>query len=226
MTTFLAWVYAQANKVYDWFGNAYYDLKNAAANAWNWAVSQASAAYTAARNYAYSLLLSVQGGITSSIDWLLNKISEVRNSLLEDIAGLFDWVEYKFNSIRDLVSDVVWDVLGNINEFVNDVRNEIINILNQTSDWLYGWVNDNFGWVNDLRGAITDIINLFSVDVFMMLVNFVTTWRDAILNFFSNPVSFILDVIQDKFIGFMSYVLAWALGTTKYDLPKNQPWKD
>jgi phage-related protein len=226
MTSFLAWVYAQANKVYDWFGSTYYTLKHAAASAWNWAVEQAANAYNAAVNYAYHLLQTVQSGITSSIDWLLGKIADVRNSLLEDISGLFDWVEYKFNSIRDLVVNIVNDILGGLWGLIDDARNFASLLFDNLLAWVVTWVMDNFGWVLNVRDAIFNLLEIFNPSTWNDVIEMLSGWKNTVLKFIENPIDFIFGVIQDKILAFLDYVIGWALGTIKYDLPAGRTWKD
>src|SRR3990172_2243512 len=123
MTAFLAWIYNQAAKVYDWFGSSYSSLRNAASNAWSWAVGQANRAYTDAVNFAIRLFNSVEYAVGITTSWVSEQIRLARNGLLEDIAGLFDWVQYQITQVLNLASQIgvsVWDtVYGLYNQSVD-----------------------------------------------------------------------------------------------------------
>ena len=226
MSTFLSWVYAQASKVYDWFGSAYYTLRNAATNAWNWAVSQANAALDAARSYAYDLLRSAQGGITSAINWLQSQIANIRQGIYEDITALSDWVEWKISQVGTFAVNEFWDAISDVRSFVDNVINGVINLSHTLTDALRNEINYAFGWINNIRSSLLNIIALLTVDKIQVLLSFLGSGLSAIMNFINNPLTFILDVIQPRFISFLCFVIAHALGTTKYDLPNTPTWKD
>jgi hypothetical protein len=225
MTAFLAWVYAQASKVYDWFGSSYQTLRTAAANAWNWAVDRANAAFNAAVNYAYEIMQSVKGGITSSINWILQQIENVRNGLIEDITGLFDWVEYKLSSVRDLIVEAVQNFIGDVGAWIDDARNLSISLFNDVVAWVQEWVWSAFGWIAEIKDRLFEVLSIFDPDNFRALLVTIEKIKSALLTFLDNPVEFILDMIWYDFINFLSFVLAHAMGTTKSELPNTPPWK-
>jgi hypothetical protein len=226
MTNFLNWVYSQANKIYDWFGTSYYTLKNAAANAWNWAVSQAQAAYNSAVIYVLSVKISILSTITTYVNWLQVKINDLRTNFYEDLIDIFDWVEWKFDQVRDLVNLYVSDAIGNISAVLNNIYDTVLGWIQETFDRLWTRVMDAFGWVLNVRDRIFALLEYISLDKLQILYHFLNTWLQAVILFFQNPLIFILDVIQERFISFLCYLLAWGLGTTKYDLPNKTPWKD
>lgn len=226
MTTFLNWVYAQASKVYDWFSSSYYTLRNNAANAWNWAVSQANAALSAARSYAYDIARQVTGGITSSIDWLKNQLTYLRRDVLDDLTGLYDWVEYKIRQIQSLTVDDVLNWIRSEIRFVYDLFNSAIAYINQQKDYIVSQFISSFGWINDLRSFINNLVNTFTNNLLKNIISFFNLDLSFILALIQNPKGIILDIIQKDFISFLCFILAYGLGTTKYDLPKSPTWKD
>jgi hypothetical protein len=226
MTQFLAWVYTQANKVYDWFGSTYYALKHAAASAWDWAVSQAQNAYNAAVSYAYNLLQSMQGGISSSVDWLLSKIAEIRNGLIEDINAIFDWVESVRNSLVDLIRNTINQAIDWLRTEINSARELSSLLFDNLFAWVITWVMDNFGWVLSVRDGILGLLEIINPSTWADVLEMIFSWKNTLVRLIENPIDFIFGVIQNTILSFLDYVIGWALGTTKYDLPKNQPWKD
>lgn len=225
MTAFLSWVYAQASKVYDWFGDAYYSAKNAVSNAYNWAVQQANVALNAARTYAYNLLQQAQGGINSAISWLQSQVAIIRQGVYEDITNLSDWVEWKLSQVGNFASDVFWSAIDDARSFAASIQNSIYSLIDNVSNALYDYVSNNFGWVLSLRDDLLRLLNVFSPTMVQSIISFFTTGINTVLSFISNPLEFILDIITPKFISFLCYVLAWSLGATNSDLPGNQTWK-
>jgi phage-related protein len=225
MTTFLAWIYAQAYKFYDWFGSSYDTLKNAAANAWNWAVTKANEAYNNARSYAYNLLNSYKVTVNNSINWLEDWIADVYDGLREDITGLFDWVEYKFSQVKDFAVDAFWDAIDAVKQTINNVKNNLTSIINNGLDLVRAWVTNAYGWLLTLRDSITKLIQTFTPAKISELFAMLDASKKQALLFFDNPVIFIFDLIQDKILDFLDYVIAWGLGTVKYDLPTERPWR-
>lgn len=225
MTAFLSWVFAQANKVYDWFGNTYYAAKNAVENAWNWAVSQANAALSAARTYAYNLLQQAQGGITNAIGWLQSQIASIRAGIYEDITALTDWVNWKVSQIGSFASDVFWDAINAANSFIVSIRDEISAWVRGSVQSIYDFIGQSFGWVVDLRDNIIRLLAVLTPNLLQSILNFFTSGINTVLTFIANPLDFILDIITPKFISFLCFVLAWALGTTINELPNKPTWK-
>jgi len=226
MTAFLAWVFSQANKVYDWFGDGYHDLKNTVVNTLAWILYYAGQVLTSAYAYAYNLVNKITGDIQNVYDYVTWRINQAWNGLLEDIRGVYDWVEYRLSGINGIVQSILSGIWQSITDFVFSLTNGLHLLINNSIQWIYDFIDNNFGWINDIRGAVLDLLSIFSVDTFVMLANFITQWRDAILSFFSDPVGFIFDVIQGKVLTFLDYVLGWALGAVDNDLDPNPTWKD
>jgi hypothetical protein len=225
MTAFLSWIYSQAVKVYDWFGAGYYALRNAASSAWEWAVSQAAVAYNAARNYAYQLMLGLDVGIGLFKDYLLSQLRDVRDGLLEDVRGLFEWVEYKLGSLQDLIQSVVNTSMEGFWNVVDDVRNFATLSIDNAVGYLQTWVDGLVGWVLNIRRSLFDLVSLFNPSRIQEFLILLDQWKRTALVFFDDPLGFIFDVMQEKFLSFLDYVLGWALGTTIYDLPSGKSWK-
>lgn len=225
MTAFLAWLYTQYNKAYDWFGSGYWTLKNAAANAWNWAVDQARAALSASITYAYNLFNSAAANLVLWVNWLSQKIASVRDGLVEDILALFEWVEYKLSSIDAIIRQAVENAISISVGFISGILDDLRSAIQAGINWVVGWVTDTFSWMLSLRDRLINLVTALPASKLGLLLEFIGKWSNAVITFFTNPLVFILDVIQETFLSFLGYILAWSLGTTKYDLPKSPPWK-
>jgi len=226
MTSFLSWVYNQAAKVYDWFGNSYNTLRNAAANAWNWAVTQANNAYNNAISYAYDLFKSIGNAASLTASWVLSQISNAVDSVSEDIAGLFDWVSYQISLVNSAASRLIYDLLNGVYASIDNIQAGIIGLVDRSIQYVYDWVTSGFGWILDIRDRLLSLLSVFDPSNISLLLNFLSTWLNTIVEFFHDPLGFILGVIQPKIISFLCYVIAWAMGTTLYDLPTSPTWKD
>lgn len=225
MTAFLSWVYGQAVKVYDWFGNAYYSAKNAVNNAWNWAVEQAQNALSAARSYAYDLLRQAQGGISSAIEWLQSQIASIRAGIYEDISSLYDWVTWKLSQVGDFAVDAFWSAIDAVRQFAVGIRDELSAFVQSSINAAYNFMSSTFGWILSLRDDLIRLLTVFSPSLVQSIISFFTSGINTVLAFVSNPLDFILDIITPKFISFLCYIIAWSLGTTSSELPNTPTWK-
>lgn len=225
MTAFLAWVFSQASKVYDWFGNAYYALKNAAVNAWNWAVDRAHEAFLDAIDWAWAQVQATKVHLLGLLAGLQQLISDVRNGLVEDLTSILDWVEWKFMTLGDFASGLINQALDGVYALLANVQAWVESRLDQGLEWVRTTLFSTFAWLLDIRERILDLISVFTKDRLQALITFLTSGLGALTAFISNPVTFILDIIQDQILGFLAYVLAWSLGTTNNELPRTPPWR-
>lgn len=226
MTQFLNWLFSAASKVYDWFGSSYYSLKNAAANAWAWAVSQAQSAYQSAVNYILSIQSIISNTIKNYVDWLLTKINDLREGVIEDIAAFTDWVEWKINQVDQQIENAVQNAVTSYNNLDVTFSGLIEDAIQNATNWLQTWVLNNFEWVLPLRNAIQNLLSLLTPDTLDDIFKRLEAWRQALDLFFQNPARFVFDVLQPKFLEYFAYLLAWALGTTIYDLTDTPTWKE
>lgn len=226
MTAFLSWLYSQIAKVYDWFGSAYYTLRNAAENAWNWAVQQAQAALSAARSYAYSLLQQALNAIGNSASYIKSWVLGIRNTLQQDISGLFDWVQYQVSKFNGLAQSITASVLQSIGGSLANVQSLLDNVLASAVNAARQFITDNFGWILDLGNQIAEVLQIFTPDRIRLILHILTVWSDTVISFMSDPLNFILDIIRPRVIGFLCYVFAHALGSVEQDIPDRQTWKE
>jgi hypothetical protein len=98
-------------------------------------------------------------------------------------------------------------------------------IVGQAVDQLINFVNSSYSWVLGLRDKIIQVLAIFSPDNISLLLSIFVSWKSKVLAFFDNPLVFIFDLLEETVLDFLDYVLAWALGAVKYDLPKTPPWK-
>jgi len=226
MTAFLAWIYAQAAKVYAWFGVNFSSLYEGASHAWSWASDLANHAYANAINYAYGLYHTLQSLVTNTANYLQTLLNNALRGVSEDITALFDWVEWKISQVTSVSVEFVVDLVNSALRSIASLSTYVDGIFQGAIDYVLRWVNDNFGWVIDLRESVMGIVDVLTPENLRLMLEIIGRWINTIVTFFDNPLTFILDVIQERFVSFLCYILAWSLGTTIYDLPKTPPWKE
>lgn len=226
MVEFLSWLWAQAGKVFYWFGDNFYYLLN-------FIFSLPGLIVATANNLIQSALANVQG----LLNYLYTLVIAAYQLASSVVSGIVDYVNRKIQetlvfiqglkqSILDVVTGWIAVVRTGINQFVLIVRDGLLAIIQGISGELRNWVTFSFGWIINLRDRILSLLSLLTPQRINAIINFVTTWLQTVIAFFTNPLIFILDIIQPKIISFVCYVIAWGLGTTKYELPKSQSWKD
>lgn len=226
MQSFLSWVYNQAEKVYDWFGDGYYWLRDAAASALDWAVDEASKALSAAQSYAYNLINNIVDDFWNAIDWLTSKFDDLRQGVIDDISSVTDWVTDKMERIGDFTIDLFWSTIDNISRMISDVDSTIRLLIDDTINYIFGWVSDTYDWILNIRDYLFTLIDTFTSSLLSAIIHFFNHQLMKLTDFIDDPVNFIFDIISEKFISFLCYVIALAIGTTKYELPNRPPWKD
>lgn len=225
MTAFLSWIFAQAGKVYDWFGDEYYSLRQAAANAWTWAVQNAQSAYNNAIGYAWQVFQGAENDIHGLYDWVTWQIQNISQQL----SPLIQSIEQTVTAWFDARLQDVWT-------FIQSVQSGIQSTAAQITTNIQAWVNslipniitlatNAFGWLIPIRVVIEAIASLFNPDNIGKLVKLFGDWWQTLTLFLDNPTGFIFDLLSKDFLSFLSWLLAWALGTTENDLPTQTPWR-
>lgn len=225
MTAFLNWIYSQASKVYDWFGNSYYTAKNAAVNAWNWAVTKAGEAFQSAVDWAWTEINKARVYAAGLVQQVYQSVVRIRDGLESDLLAFIDWVQWKFSTLSDYASGLINNISDGIYDYIISVRGELLSVLNGVREWLWSQVNDAFGWLVNLRERLVNLVSVFTQERLNDLLSFLSNGLHTLTIFFQNPVVFILDVVQEHVLEFLAYVIAWSLGTTIYELPNNKPWR-
>lgn len=226
MTQFLGWLWAQASYVYQWFGSNFWAYLTIVSNTWDWIVTESERAFDRAVSWAWDRIREIQQDMTGLFDWVVYQFARLRDDVAQDISGLFDWVQYQIDNLSNLD-------LGYFQGLLDELWNYVWSIPDSIQSWVYdrinefqSWAWDNFGWVRESYDYILSLINSIPFDLFARINNFFEVDYPNILEFLKNPTGFILDLLWPRFISFACFVIAHALGTTKYDIPYQPPWKD
>ena len=152
-------------------------------------------------------------------NWVSAQIQAIRLGVAEDIRGLFDWVSYQINNLGSFNFD--W-----INDYINEVYSFIISVPDQIRDFVYNvageftnYLFNAFEWINGIKERIIQLINIFTNGFINNLLDLVNKWYPLFVSFFDDPVKFLYDLFWPSFLIFLNYIIAYALGTVKYDLP-------
>lgn len=225
MQQFLSWLWASAQKVYAWFSSRFYDYLDTVENTWDWIIEQANRAYSdavrKAREWVNDLLSDIQG----LFDWVEYQFGRLRNDVLEDLTGLFNWVEYQISQVQSIQLPSLDDIINMLYDYVMGWLDPVWSWVGDRIQEVQGWVMDSFGWLFDSFDYLSQLITSIPFDLFPAIADFIYNGYGQLRDFLDNPVVWILDMIQDRFLGFLSYVLAHAIGTTHSELPTNKPWR-
>lgn len=225
MTTFLNWVFAQAAKVYDWFGDAYVTLRTAAANAWAWAVSQATAALNAAIAYAYRLAADAYAAAVDFAREVQVTASLWFNAALSYIQGAYDYAAARFNDLVNWFSGLRTEIYNWAARNIQAIADIVNNLPGQIYDFVIRFIQDNFNGLVTMLRPLFDLLSFLDPANIQALFATVEKIKNGVMAFLDNPVQFILDMIWYDFMSFLCFVLAHGLGTVESDLPQNPPWK-
>lgn len=224
MTSFLSWLWSVAQRVYAWFGDRFDDLYKGAANAWSWAVGQASAALSAAKSYAYSLFKGFLNDLSGLEDWIDYQLDLLRKSIsaLEGLtwSDIEGWIDAQLSDLWDRLTAIAGSISSAISKLWSDV---LAWVAARISDALAA-VGAIYGWVNTVRAGILALISFFTPARIAQIVDLIETQLVNIKQFFANPVGFMLDLLWPVVTHFLSYAIAYSLGTTKSDLPPVPKW--
>jgi hypothetical protein len=155
----------------------------------------------------YNIAVSI---ISSVRDWLLSVIYAARDAVYSFAYSVRDYAVYLYNQAVGYASAIY----GWAESFVNGAVNGVLAYFSNSLYWLYA-----------IRDAILNILSFFSFDKLSKLVDLLGRMFPTLLLFINDPLGFMLDLLQTKFISFLCYVLAHGLGTTVYTLPTKPPWK-
>jgi hypothetical protein len=226
MTTFLNWLYASAARVYYWFGDQYNNAVQVAQYAYAWSVSFADNAYWQARTVAAAWVENVMSFARAVEQELFAWVNSLLNTLNIAIQGVYDWVRPWLDMIRQ-----------ELRQWIDIVRSEAASL----TAWIVPWITSGLVSVRDdllaliagkiasLRADMANMITASQGSPFGNLSGWIANVNhlyDALIVFASNPPAFIYGMLWDKFLDWLSFRLAYALGTEKEPLPNIPGWSE
>lgn len=198
MWALLDWLYQNAIKVYDWFGDRYWDLVWIIANIFDY----------------ITITLAGWWGFIQS--WILNRIDDAVQFAVDVRNELYSWIDTRVNEVLTWL----WELWGNLNANIDSVVSWLwggleslrINLIawvnsfvwelyNQLSGWVVNFVNSSmavFGWLDVLRDKLNEIIFLTTAPMFDKLILQTNLFTDSVIEFLRDPRGYIIKTIADS----------------------------
>lgn len=224
MPEFLSWLWDQALKVYDWFGDSYDALREGAAHAWEWASTLAEQAYQRAR----SLILQTGDYLQQQIDWTLSYLYYLFSPLLVDVQALKDRV---FNAVLTWTQTQIDYLTDLYNRAVTYVNDWVAYYWELTKAWIQAridevrrWIDDAYEWVLTIRDQLIALVQTGIATYAQPIYDFFSRLYALVWQFFDDPVKFILDLLWPKIVLYLSFAIAYAMGAAEDTLPPLPPW--
>jgi hypothetical protein len=221
---FLAWLFAQINKVIDWFSDNYWNLKQGAENALDWAWNYANWALDRAK------------------DWATGELAKLR-VLAEDLyeAGsnysqsLFSWLRNEVNRLYNMSDAALHHAKDYLSGLINDAYNRGVSFATSKLDGLKSFASGLVeGAKTEVKGLFNPLLVLKPVSSFLVslanpanaskLTTLLGDKFETFVLFTKDPVRFILGLLWPKMTSFLCYLLAYGFGTVKDDLPPVPDW--
>jgi hypothetical protein len=220
----LDWVYNQVKSILNTISSIWSTLNYVNNNVWNYVRSEANSALSSAKSYVDNLPQSIR-------NFVYNVADSVRSTLSYYVGVLTDGIA----AARVYASSIV-----------NNGVSYAINVASAALQPLYGLIDGAKSYARGLYDAVkTDLTNLISgviapftpyLDFLGQLVtatanNGIARLTDLLnrmyyllVDFTTNPASFILTLLWGKFQTFLCFSLAYGLGTLEDTLPPVPDW--
>lgn len=225
MATFLSWLYGVAGRVYAWFGDAFAQLYSGALNAWTWASTQAAAALQNAKSYAFSLYQSFVSDLSGLTNWVSYQLDQLKNSIQSltsvTYTDVVSWINAQIQSVMPTINAAYSYALGLVNALRNDLTAFARSLINDAINAVLA----GFNWITGIRKSITDLVTTLTPSVVTGLVNFFNKQLAQISQFLSDPVTWLMDMLQLDLINAILWLIAIGMGATNSDLPNTPPWR-
>ena len=222
---FLNWVYAQVNKVIDWFSNEYWTLRDGAAHALDWAWNYANWALNTAKT------------------WALGELAKLR-SLAEDLyeAGsnftqsLFKWLYNEVNRLIGLADAALHEAKAYLIGLVSAAYANAVNLANTLYDNAKAFARllvdaakseakSLYSPLLVLKPVLSFLTSLGSPAQSSKLLTLIGSLYETLALLCNDPIKFILNLLWPKMTSYLCYLIAYGLGTVHDDLPPIPQWK-
>lgn len=220
----LDWLVARVTSIQDWFGSQYWTWRNAVSNLPNLFQSvynQIVAYYNAALQNS-SVLISnfYNANIAPVLNWINAALASANQNVSNLWSSFWNWVASIPVQLENIKNDVISWAVSRYDAWINNVSVTLSNFISQTwpsllakLDWIFNYKT----WLDNISGTLTP----------EWLKDIITSWstvKSTTMMLAQNPLAFILGLIWSVALEFGAYVLGYALGTTKYELPAIPTW--
>ncbi len=219
----LTWLWDRAGRVYAFFGWLYDRIKDAALNAWNWAVDRANNAYNGAMwwvRYYYDRARNWIDRLRSDAwGWIIDTWIKTGLWIGQALADARAWIDATWVKARD------WAIAKGKEAIVLAV-----DLFNKAVEGAQNLVNGVIALADALFvKALESAVGLFQqaqaeLAEFKLKVGIDTPEEEATLRaWLTNPIGTLAAYLKLIFTSMMQYSIAYGMGTVKYTLP---PWPD
>lgn len=212
--------------VVDWFSSNYWVLRSLIYNLpntinalsanityyYNLAKKDASAIFTAFYNmYVAPLVANAQA--------LLASVQAIATKAYNDIAAFVADLPNKLNNLKDTIFALI---AAKYDALITGINNGLSKLIKQDIPALFGYINT----LLPFQAWIAKAASLLNIGSITKIVDDITRWHDMLTKFVANPMGFILGLFWSVALQFLAFVLGYALGTTKYELPAIPDWNN
>jgi len=217
----LTWLYERSYRVYTWFDYLWDRAVDTVLHVPGWITTKVVHYY----NLAYAQV----------IDWYWRGVALARALYDAAVALVVKYYDLAYAQVIEwywravaLAQNFYNAALGFTQGLVDAAKAAIIGVINQAVLSLQRLValaeTSIVAWarpVVDLYPQLTDVIAGLSGGTLAKLITFAVSYYGSLTTFLDDPLAVIYAYIRDTFVTFLSYSIAYALGTEEATLP---PW--
>lgn len=220
----ISFLIGEASKVFQWFGSFYSTAYSRIQDFFRWLSTYANRAFTWAKNWAfpkiilyYNLAIAwIKAQIALVKNWATSKINAVRNFLLPKIQAVTGFVISKIALVWNELSKVYAKIINSDNKVIAFITNWVITKINI---WL-----SPIRWIISFRDFILELKEFWTLENKTRLITLITQLFSFLIDLATHPLKTFIAVIEPVFLTLFSYLVAYALGTEKYELPEFPDW--
>ena len=215
----LQWLVGVASRVLEWFGSLWHLGKTVILNVGYWLYQWANTAYTWARNWAYPLIQSARNHATFLYYDIRYWAQRWRDEAVQVARNFTQWVH---DQAIFLYYDLRYWAQRWRDEAVSFARSFAQNLFDQAV-FLY-WeiryqVQSTRDLILEIYDSVKNIISIFTPLVIGRLLDLLNNSFSQLTGFVQNPVGHIAAIIRPFLLELLAFLVAYALGTEKAELP-------
>ena len=222
----LSFLLGKAEQVITFFSDYYYDALNVIDNVFTWLDQKRDEAVELANQLLQAAITGLSNFLQGRIQWLDSVLTSARQWLYDEIIGLGAWAQGQLQNLSANAWDWADNALTNARSYtlerIGDLGGWIQNNITNRLPHLESGVNTFFSMQNPLE----NVIGFLTTENINTLIVYIQEGKEILVAFISNPLGFIIVRIFAKMPLLLSWVIAIALGTTKYELPEPPNWND
>lgn len=218
------WLISQARKVYDWFGASYWSLRDAIGNI-SGAISRGiNTAISAVKSWVSGVVDGIRSWVTEAWQnvkaWAIEAINSASNFLTNLIKSIESGIRGFIASVDKTIRSWVQGISNSITDWTSGLIGGVQRAIEGVKDW-YARLQDN---VSNITKLLSNWSKVFTSTILKNITVFFTKMFDFFLSLWTDPVGQIFNFIWGQFVDFVCYSIAYALGSTKTQLPPIPKW--